>query len=1417
VRWEFVGNGARDAPFDHNAPEYVAYWRAHLDNSQRQQQHPLPIEKVPIPKQYLNQPMLSNGVPSLFLHRDVCDNVRLGAFVYGAPFREAVLDDARLEVAFKEIDWQDSMTHNIYTWCPVPVTATRSRLYCGLVLRLQFLISQLNETKEIIADTSQRKEPEAAQQLRAITENTQLWIDAHWMLVCAINRLGYIPEDDDGPEWAILLERYSPDVNMFFHRGELPSLYSRIVRTPFFSAAATGSDDSPAAQADALLRTFRKALPVRCQSRDSATKDANEAARSRAFFCYLKQILAAILLGIYENTQEHSCWRLRLAVYELFFFILDPRLVALRVPRADGHLGGSREALRADFAIDRTMISLGNDVRIALADYTEVVRQNFLTTRREAKQNDTDAVQMERAANDAASAPAIIVASNSSADNPTPAKRARSGTSNSVAARKRREAAAAASVSATTYTSNIDTFGGGNNLTQREREVRSGFALANAIGRLQVEQELGLHHWQQCKAAGVLPTPQPGTSIENGVLPPLPPDTAVTDVYALRNILPCDERMPESLESDAIIFEFINARSESVSRAAAAAAAANGVRKTGGGSKQTPHYIHQTVIIVAVRAFMCNALRRYPELRREICARTQWAEWESHIGRLLDYMRTSLSLQYTHTDARPGIFLSHFQSYNCMNSSRSQPTGNLYRTPLLPFTEVVELEITKFLTTQGGLDRATDNVMPAEYSILLGECLRRLNYPRAYRDPIINNGATTASGDDTSSATNTSPAAMPPAPYYEYIDRDARPVFTILPTKNAPEESATLVDIRRDYVERALVPLRAFRATGATIDNFNRVHMAFVARNSPKVVGEYVRRLAKESMFQLQIIYMFAKECNNYCRVYTFPLPLYLERPINTLLCREHRIDDPADLPPHASRTAVCTHCHRAAVFVETARKRNMSSAIGTDRTKLVSTTVNERVITNVTLRGAVLAPDQCNRAASLYKALARRAFRARSVVDDVFNDDPVQRRLPPISPQPSEEEENAATAALLADCFEQSAAAPLAVDVRTQSSRVEYAHAIGEPRPPMFSVGGDSDNPLLAMLDYERAMWLEYSRRTPTHKLLLGHNIASEQREEHYDVVRYTDNPANFKSEVKKQSRAKEVEAQKELITDPAKRAARERSLQKSRRANVLTFLLYKQCSESAMFEFDRRHALVSSKVRTKPLAYTDFYLCCCVCGVSGLRSDAVWRGAMLVCKNCVTVQPSSSTLAADQSLMPPTGVNESKSNVGGGDQRKTTMSALLEQYASASSSVLFDNAVPDGAQCIIKGCLTVKSPLKSVYGKEVFDDTRVGAERFRVVFICAKHAQDRSWIFAPSTQSIIPLSMLLTLCFENRGRISERDQEMDHLPRYMEQLSASLKLGRGIVDAESARRRAEREAKRREEVAAALAAAGEIVPEIN
>jgi len=1445
VKWEFVGDGTRDAPYNARAPEYLAFWQAQRDNSQRQQPLSLTDVERSLPRSQRAAPMLSDGVPNVFLLRrlSACgiEGIRLATFMYGVPFRACVLDERCFRTACTNIEMPRAGGDNL-SWCPVTPepsgagapSASGSRLYCALVLRLKFLTQQLVMSQEALGNARKVAPPSAeSRNLAYIVDATQQWIDAHWMLVCAIRQLGAVPNDDNGPEWAVLLERYTPDVNMIFHRGELPSLYSRLIRVPFFSSAT-----DKVLEYDALLRSLRKVLPVRCASRDSASKDAGESARSRAFFCFMKSILAAVLLGVYEQTVELPGWRMRQAIYELFFFSLDTRLHSAREPRTDGRLGGSRAALRADFALDRELLRLGNDVRIVLGDYTALVRANYVRARAEMRATEAAAVSTERAAARAANAAPIIAGTE---DAPVAIKRARSGSasaggSSSAAARRRRAAAEEKDVSATIRGRSASA--AAQPVDVVNQEIRAGFALANAISRLQIEQERGLHHYQQCKAANTLPCDASGKQCA----PPVPPDTEISDVYALRNILPCDERLPETLLGDEIVFEFIHARSESVSRVRQAAAS--------GTAKPAAHYVHQAVIVAALRAFLCNSLRRHAcELRRELCARTQWAEWESLIAQMLDYTRRSLSLKCDEQgDAgRPGIFLSHYPSFNCLASGgRTVPINNLYRNPPLPFSETVELEIEKFLVNHAGLDRRADLVMPAEYEIVLTESIRRLDYARSYPPPQLPStaGDATATDDATTSMTDASTTAAPPPPllpYTEWINREAPPPFSILPTKAVPPDNATLADIRRDYVERNRVPLCAFRATPQTVDLYNAAHQAYNTRTSPaKLVAEFVKTLAAVSMMQLQIVRAFVRAVNKHCRVYTFALPAYLERPVNVLLARSLRLgaSNTALLPPHACRSAVCTHCYRPAVFVDTARKKHMASAIGTDRTKVVNpdgglTTVNQRAIDNVLLRGSLLAIDQLLPAESLYKALNRRAFRARTVLNDVVIDDPLERVLPPVSAPPTDDEELEQLSMLLDHHLRVSVAVEPS-DRRQQLP--EFAHArIGEPSPALRAIGAGADNPVRAMLEFDEAAWLEYSRRTPTHKLLLGHNIATEQRDMRFDVVHYTDNPPNFKSEAKKQSRASETAASAAVaahgsaadganaatgtttatITDPRKRGQRERSKQKSRRANVLSYLMYKECSQSDMFEFDRRHALVTGKARVTPPSCLDFYMCCCVCGVSVLRSDCTWRGAMLVCKNCVNVQPASSSSSTDDAKQQHANgdqmlLDSSLAAFDDGARASTTddpIRALLRQSVGASAAVLLDEVVPEGAQCVVPRCWVVKTPETHLYGKEVLFDTRVGAARFGYVYVCAKHAGDRSWIFAPSTPGVLPMSMLLNLCLQNRARITPQDQVIDHLPLYIEQMASSQRLGRAVSDAEQMKRRQEKDAKRRAEVERELA----------
>jgi hypothetical protein len=589
-----------------------------------------------------------------------------------------------------------------------------------------------------------------------------------------------------------------------------------------------------------------------------------------------------------------------------------------------------------------------------------------------------------------AMAPPQSAAASSAAAN----KRARSGSTS--ASRKRREAATQANVVATSVHATSATAGTDAG-SVKTRETRAGFALGYAIARLNVEQARGLHYWQQCKAAGRF-----AGSEEPAV--PLPADTPVEDAYAFRNVRPVDQRLPERLDNDTLIFAFVTARAESVSRARVSAAK----------ERQSARYPFQATINGALRAYLCSALHRFPALRRELCARINWNEWEATVAQTQDYLRCSLSAQCEALGARPGVFLSHYASYAYMNTSRQLPINNMYKLTPQPFSEVVEVAIDKLLVNKGAIDLPADLVEPVESGIILLESLYRLDYPRsnlgmpqqqqqqASETNTASGGAddasTTATESTANNATTTAQPRMPPAPspYVLTQHKPPLPPFTIEPTRDVPADNATLADVQRDFRDRARVPLRAFRATGRTIDDYNAAMLAYNTRGSIKVVDEYVEALAAQSMYQLQIMHTFVRCVNTYMKVYTMVLPEYLEEPLNDLLCREFQLPDPDMLPPHALRQYVCLRCRRAAMFTESARERNMAGAIGAKRVKVVETTNNMRAIDRVLRRGHLLAPDQLAPAnKSLYAALYRRAFQAPSIYEDSYCNDP----LTPVPP----------------------------------------------------------------------------------------------------------------------------------------------------------------------------------------------------------------------------------------------------------------------------------------------------------------------------------------------------------------------------------------------------------------------------------
>lgn len=1346
MSWEPVGDGRKHAPWDHTAAAYRAYWQTIIDRSRRRLAAPAPgADELPQQEPLPAAPPTFGDAPNCYLFALHCDARKTSAavqalycFLYAAPFAAVARDDVLFDAARVQITVPQSGNRDPQRWCPVAPERTGSRLYTALVLRLAFMATALERTEQLLEQTQMRRS--ARRTIERARRELLLWRDAHTMLAVALDQLGTVPRDDDGPVWRVLLERYAPDINMFFHDGELPALYPQLVSTPFFSATL----GARAAAADPIVNKFRKVLPKPCATRDSSARESDHATRSPAYFGFTKLLIAASLLGVYNRSRLPVGWRMRRAVYELFFFELDPRL--------ERHcVAPPAERLRREYAVDRSAFDLSarpRNARVVLPSYT-------------------DAVQAYWSSSGGSGA--------TSRGKTTEARKtAKRGT------RRSRSAAVDAALDArTTLAVHTVVHDSGTSSS-----LLKALSCGNALARLQLAQARGLDYYEQARAAGALPSPHVGSTTPPP--PPPAPDAAISNAYVTSNVLPCDERPPTRLEADSLVFAWMHARIE---------------WRTERG-KLSHQHIFQDVVTMSTRALMIEQLRRAPELRNELVARTDWAAWESKVHEMLDCMRASLSrVADTDSDARVGAFLSHHPSFAFMHASKRTPINALYQVRRMPFMECLQLEIEKLLKA-GVLDRPCDLVAPIEYETMMRLCLYGYRYPRCYASLATrtaaaadDTSATTLAGDSSESSASARGAGGQP-PYRERIATPL-PAFTIAPTTDVPHGGAAFDECREKFASRALFPLRAFRATPLTINALNAARQKYARTLSAKHVADFVAALAARSLFQLQIVLAFARSVNAYLNVYTFPLPRYLEQQHEALLARQHRYGgDSSALPPHIARSLVCLRCRRVAAFVYTERAKNLDSALGANATFIAESTLEDDVCDRVRCRGALLAPDQLHGARSLFSAIQRRVLRTTALCEQRNADDAVATAVDAersadtdaklLAAPPLGEERAVRVAALVADALRDAPAAP------APPAGAEVCAG------PLRMIGAGSATSLRDMCRFERDLWQAYDARAPLTRLVFGHSmtVRADTPPDMMHVV-CTDNATQLKNEAKKRGKLPERRAEIMLESDTSERAKRLARLEKSRRGGALAHEQRRLCTEERMFEFDRRHALVADEPRMAARGTLDFYTHCLACGVTARRSDLRWLGAAYVCSKCYASRDDRYGPVARAGITARSAVHDARSVVERAEAADTRR-ALIDALLSPDRTAIDAAHVPHGVACSVPKCTAMRDPQTPVYAREVLLDTEVGAERMAFVYVCKRHANDRRWIFAPSMPLMLCASTLYVLCLQHQTRASAAQQRADYVVRYMEQLATAQSIGRNVVEGGAQRARALREERR-------------------
>ena len=370
-------------PFDNNAPAYVAFWRSTLDKTRRLLTLPPTItldELAPTPLEIQK----IGGLPNFDLYRALLGGVgdgerkqtaTMAAFAFAVPFRDVANDAALLSVASAVIGRGEPRT----SWSFADGhTSVYSR---ALELRLVFFEQMLGVVRahavaldKGVADMSPYRW--STDECVAIERKLVLWRNGHVLLTLALDELGYVPSDEE--TWTVLLRHYSPDVNTFFHAGEMPDVRDELYATPFLREPSSAqSTQNKIRAANAVCLAFTKACPRRCGTRDMTEIMLEYSVRNVSTLYFLMLVMAASYLGVYDFCRRQPDWDMTRDIYRLFFFELASDLSARR-----RHALSEQDRLYARYAMDEKDIVIHSqrvNARVAFSDYQTALTSQYMS------------------------------------------------------------------------------------------------------------------------------------------------------------------------------------------------------------------------------------------------------------------------------------------------------------------------------------------------------------------------------------------------------------------------------------------------------------------------------------------------------------------------------------------------------------------------------------------------------------------------------------------------------------------------------------------------------------------------------------------------------------------------------------------------------------------------------------------------------------------------------------------------------------------------------------------------------------------------------------------------------------------------------------------------------------------------------
>lgn len=1345
--WLFVGRGQKLMAYDHRLPAHCAFWRAAHDKARRLLEQPHNAQRLadltPTPAESIELAGLPNfDLYSALLVSSKPETALVLVFVFGVPFADLVSDDKLFTRVAGVLHFPSSVSASV-GWS-IPGAPASSRYYRSVVLRLRYLAHLIGHLRQLAEKTT-----DARSRCASLEQAVVQWRDAHIMLTLALDALGFVPADDRDPLWTALLARYSPDVNMFFHAGEMPDVREELYATPILRRPPhTQSAANKVRSANPVCLAFTKVCPRRCGMRDLIEMILDYALRNVSSLYFFMLVQAAAYLGVYRHCRVRPEFPVARDVYRLFFFELAPELSSYR-----RHATSEADALHKRFSIqpgDVHMYIARGSPRVRFSHYEEAVRTQYRAAGQKVEKATADAARPGRGKKQKG-----------------PQNEETSSGSTRSTSRQRAE-----SVIATTATTQKTAPRAATASDDAASELQAAIALSNATARLELDRQCGYESYEQRRAAGKLP-------LVNGALQEfVAPATSVTDVYAYRRIADCDRQMPSAVDL---------ARRHLFFRQLSTLIEYDSMRPAGDSTRAPPppskEYPFTSTLTQQIREFMFALLDDETPLRDELHARVPWHPWQHSVVAISDLLRQRLSAAHAQDGGALPFNRRHEVHHRVSIESRA-PTNNLYTTENASFVAPLHKAMTGVLQTPKFLEQRVDRVAPREIRTAMNETLRFYNYPRCYADsavgPECDELASTTTADDYDVD-----SAMPA--FFERID-PPQPPFDIRLTKAMPPDGADEAWIQENLVRRLLFPGRQFHLTADTIDAYNRAFMAYSRADddNTRILTTLCWDIARVSVLQFMLLYYFVGAVDTYLSVYTVPLPRHIVDQQMRVMCARHGCTDPALVPRHARYSLVCLSCRRFAGFLATPKRPNMQYAEGTADVRTLERADDQVMLDRIRERGRLLAPDEMTSATSMYEVFEHRALYTNSVYDQ-YTLDALDRRIEEarrargfyvaVTPYDAWQDESLEQReAMMARLFESSlereaelraTGQPLAdwrcgdpVYALDATGRQSDDDLHGVPMPPLRPVA--TNGSLAAELEFHRRVRNTYDRLMGGAHLLMGQRIPTPDNRPY---AAPTDSRRQIRQKLKNR---KAQAAQRARVAQIANAIDRKRESDRLWRRccrDVTTLVAHVHCSRELMYQVPLLGNALVIVPRGRTQKATEIIVDCCGCATSVLYSQVTMRGRWWFCPICMT---DGTWITWMNGGAGPNGGLAAPGDVVDAAPREIEL-PLRDQLATPGRSWLPDACVRQGEKCAHPTCKRYKSPSMPMIAKEVVFDSH-GKERTGYVSICRVHQRD--WMF--TLPFVISRSMLGVLMHDGAGVVATDElRTTDYLATYMTRLS--------------------------------------------